>query len=158
MLRNVSLSSLLLLCIAFSLTGCTTLDPSRMTGMFGTAAKEPPPPQPSGPTIVVEFHSPESSKVEVKKLPLTDGMTIQDAVDQLRAGKHFRRCHIDLMRTAPQSTEPHKMEIAWDNGKHRVAFSTNYALYPNDRIMIIEDTETVLDDMVNTLMGNKKKR
>lgn len=157
MMLKTSLSGLMMLGLALSLAGCATLDPARLgLGLAGSQATAPTPPR--GPMVAVEFHAADTKAIDVVPLPLTPNMTVQEALDQARASKRFRRLGIDLMRNANQTGEPHKMAIAWDNGKKRVAFSTNYALHPNDRIMVTENTDTALDDMVAKIMGNPKKK
>lgn len=139
--------------------GCTTMDLTRLTegGAFGTKPPQNAAVAPGSPMVAVEFHS-ASSKVQVVNVPLEEGMTVQDLVAKTKAGKHFRRVDIDLMRVHQQSGEPHKMTIAYDNGKDRVSHSTNYALYPNDRLKVVQNPDTALDDMVNAVMGTKKKK
>jgi hypothetical protein len=109
------------------------------------------------PQVAVEFQS-ASGKVKRVPVPLEAGMAAQDAIDKTKAGKHFGRCDIDLVRPGTLSPEPVKMPLAWDNDRKRVAHSTNYALHPGDRIVVRENTSSALDDMLAKVMGQKKAK
>jgi hypothetical protein len=109
------------------------------------------------PTITIEFH-PASGKVKAQQVPLAPGMSAQDAIDQTKAGKHFHRSKLDLVRKSELAGDLHKMPLAWDNGKRRVAHSTNYDLHAGDRLMIREDTSNALDDLLAKLTGDRPKR
>lgn len=158
MIKACANLSAIVVLVALS-TGCVSLDLSGLTegGAFGAKPPKPTVP-PGGPMVTVEFHSAGASKVKAVQLPLEPGMTVQDAVDKAKAGKHFRRVTIDLMRTHAQSGEPHKMQIAFDDAKDQVAHSTNYSLHPNDRLMVTENTNTVIDDMLSSFLGRSTKK
>jgi hypothetical protein len=117
--------------------------------------------QPQAPpqTFAIEYR-PHGGKIKRVEFPLEPDMTVQDAVDQHKIGRYFRRESIDVMRPIPESREPLKMAIAWNGGKSRVAHSTNYALHPRDTILVTEDTTTVIDDMLESINPAKsgKKR
>ena len=70
-----------------------------------------------------------------------------------RRFERFRRIKLQLVRAAPRGRSIHKLDVAWDRGKKRVPPSHDYAIHPNDRLMVIEDTSTVIDDMLARLTG-----
>jgi hypothetical protein len=123
---------------------------------FGGTAPAETADQAGLPTAMVEFH-PSEGKVQATAIPIEPGMTVQDAIEKLSAGKYFRRSNVILVRKS-DSGEPFKMPVAWDKVQRRVADVNNYALHPRDRILVKEDTSTVVDDMFAKVMGKKKKK
>lgn len=138
-----------------ALCGCTSLTSWTLPGgeaVAPAAAAFPPPAM-----IAIEYH-PDGGKVKVVDVPLEPGMTIQDALEKTGAHKKFRRSFIDLQRT-PKGGLPHKMAIEFKSGQ--ISHASNYDLHPNDRIIVTEDTSTIVDDMIAKYLGGpgpKKKR
>jgi protein involved in polysaccharide export with SLBB domain len=94
--------------------------------------------------------------VKVEELPLEEGMTVGDALEKAKANKRFRRATVDIQRTHNGIT--HKMPVDFSNGNHRVSHSTNYALHPRDRVLVTEDTSTIVDDLMQKVLGTSPKR
>ncbi|HTN74014.1 MAG TPA: hypothetical protein VL096_02160 [Pirellulaceae bacterium] len=156
MSKSQSLICGTMLLVALASSGCATFDASRFS-LLGSAPQRPTI-APGSPTIRVEFQSASKETVQVAELPLEPGMTVQDAIDKTKAGKRFRRMSIDLMRVHAESGEPHKMAIAFDDAKNRASHSTNYALYAKDRLVVTENNETVIDDMLKSLLGSARQK
>lgn len=110
---------------------------------------------PPVPMIAVECHS-ASGKVKVEELPLEEGMTVSEALEKTKANKRFRRAFVDVQRTHNGNT--HKMPIDFNNGNNRVSHSTDYALHPRDRVMVREDSSTIVDDLMQKVLGTSPKR
>jgi protein involved in polysaccharide export with SLBB domain len=106
--------------------------------------------------IGVEFHGDEG-KVQIEEVPLEPGMTVDDALTKAKAHKKFRRIQVDLGRTQG-GQQPHKMAITYDNGKHHVSHTTNYALHPGDRVIVKKDNRTMMDDFMSSMLKKPKKR
>jgi hypothetical protein len=63
---------------------------------------------------------------------------------------------VELYRKFPQGGG-HRLDIEFDRTNHRIPAVANYAIHPNDRIVVTEDTSTVFDDMLGTLGGPLSK-
>ena len=106
--------------------------------------------QPAPASITVEIR-PAGKKAEMRQMPLTNGMRIQEALEQLGLVKRFRRMRILVMRAA--SGQRHKLEVKYDHTAHAVDPLYDYALHPGDHLVVIQDTATFIDDMLQNLTG-----
>jgi hypothetical protein len=143
---------ILVLVFLGGLSGCQTMN-AEFSNLFGeepsvTAA---PPASPDGPKFFVEFRD-DGRKPILVPVPLTDVLYVQQALEQTGALKRYRRAKIELYRQLPQGGG-HKLPIELDRGKRQVPTGSDYALHPNDRIVITEDTSTIVDDMLESLTG-----
>lgn len=133
--------------------GCAALKPgANSTSVADAASGAYPPPA----SFAIEY-KPSGGKSKVQEMPLEPGMTVGDAVAKTKAHKKFRRIQVDLQRT-PKNGMAHKMPIDFDNGSNKVGHSTNYDLHPNDRVIITEDTTTILDDLMSQYVPSAGKR
>jgi hypothetical protein len=107
---------------------------------------------PENPGFTVEFHA-SDARPQRLKLPLQEVTYIQGALEQSGALQRFARMKIHLYRRLPNRIGEHKLDIAFDRGKRRVEPSFDYAIRPGDRLVIIEDTSTALDDMLESVAG-----
>lgn len=139
-----------------SSVGCQSLD-TELSMLFGddpppAAAQQPQPAaQPSGQKFYVEFRE-DGRKPTLLAMPLTDVTYVQQALEQSGAIKKFRRAKIELYRQLPQGGG-HKLPVEFDRNNRRVPPGSDYALHPDDRIVVTEDNSTVLDDMLDRLGG-----
>jgi hypothetical protein len=98
-------------------------------------------------SYIVEIR-PENGKLQSVEKPLTDQTYIQTALDQTGASKKFKRASIEVFRPLPAGGW-HKMNLELDKDTHRVPPEFDYAVLPGDRIVVIEDSETILDDIMH---------
>lgn len=91
----------------------------------------------------------EGKKPEIKKLPLSEPTTVQATLVQNGLTKRFRRMNLDMGRVA--KGERHKLEMKYDHAKKMVNPLYDYAIHPGDHLVVIEDTSTVLDDMIESV-------
>ncbi len=131
--------------------GCTTLGISGSDTMdlVGESPETLSQPQKT-PSISVELR-PSGKKPEISQIPLTRGMLIQQALEQAGAVKRFRRMDVRLMRAARDQRQ--KLEVKYDHEKGGVNPLYDYALHPGDHVVAIEDTATILDDMLQSISG-----
>jgi hypothetical protein len=128
--------------VVIALSGCASLKLGKNDHPVADAAATYPPPA----TVAIEFTA-AGGKKKVQEVPIEKGTTVGDVLDKTKANRKFRRSTVAIQRTAPGGI-PHKMPIEFSNDSHRVGHSTNYDLHPNDRILITEDTSTILDDLI----------
>ncbi|MGE0756329.1 MAG: hypothetical protein AB7F89_02570 [Pirellulaceae bacterium] len=133
------------------LAGCQTLDANLGTLLGDTRAETPRSvtPDPGTPTYYIEFQ-PYQKKPILVAMPLNGVLYVQDALEQSGALKKFRRSQIEVFRQLPQGGG-HKIPVKFDRGKRRVDPGSDYSVHPNDRIVVTEDTSTILDDMLQSL-------
>ena len=136
--------------------GCqtTTAELSTVFGEPPAVAHSPAEASDDGPKYFIEFRD-DGRKPKLIPIPLASVTYVQQALEQSGAFKRYRRAKIELYRQLPQGGG-HKLPIEYDRGERRVPSGSDYALHPNDRIVITEDTSTIVDDMLETLGGPAK--
>lgn len=109
------------------------------------------PPAIAGPKYQVEFRE-KGKQPQLAQLALPDVLYVQQALEQSGALGRFRRMKIEIYRHLPDGGG-HRLDIPFDRAKRRVPPAGDYAIHPNDRIVVTEDTSTVVDDMLESLGG-----
>jgi hypothetical protein len=77
---------------------------------------------------------------------------VQDALEQSGAGKKFKRFDLELYRPLPGGRW-HRMALEYDRSNRRVPAENDYALSAGDRLIVIEDTSDIFDDIAKTVLG-----
>jgi hypothetical protein len=95
---------------------------------------------------------PASGKAEALPQPLTDHICVQEALEKSGAAKKFKRFELELYRPLP-GDRWHRMVLEYDRSNHRVPAETDYALQPGDRLMVIEDTSDIFDDLAQQVLS-----
>lgn len=88
---------------------------------------------------------------EAKEQPLSGHLTIQQALVETRANKRFDRFTLELARPLPDGRR-HRMTVDYDRTNKCVDPAFDYAILPGDRIIVVEDTTTLIDDMLDRAM------
>ncbi len=133
--------------------GCSTLEQQYdmfLAGSGETALETPPALPPDLPTATVVMVASGEQPVSAP-LPLHEIVYIQQALEMTGLDSRFRRMKLELFR--PLEAGNHRLDIRYDRDEHRVASEYDYALRPGDRLVVTEDTSTVLDDMLGSLAG-----
>lgn len=133
-----------LVCVAasFAATGCTIFsEPQR------PIAKSLPP---GTPTYTVVFRV-EGSKPKAVKLPLADTTYLNDALKQAGAANVFSTMKVQIVRKVPGQLQPLKLRAAWDKKAGRVSAESDYAVHPDDHIVVMDDSVGMLDQMLGTI-------
>jgi hypothetical protein len=134
-------------------SGCQTVN-SELAMLFGDApsaqvAEQAEAAAADAPKFYIELRE-SGNKPQLAKLPLPDVLYIQQALDQSGATRQFRRMKVELYRQLPGGGG-HMLPVEFDHANRRVPPGKDYAIHPNDRLVITEDTSTVLDDMLGNL-------
>ncbi|MCU0878634.1 MAG: hypothetical protein MUF06_12685 [Pirellulaceae bacterium] len=90
-------------------------------------------------------------KSEAKEQPLAGHLTIQQALVETKANKRFDRFTLELVRPLPDGRR-HRMTVDYDRTNKCVDPAFDYAILPGDRIIVVEDTTTMIDDMLDRAM------
>ena len=133
--------------------GCQTVN-TELAMLFGEAPPAQVSEQPSAPTddspkFYVELRT-DGRNPKLMQFPATDGMLVQQALEQSGAVQKFGRMKLELYRKLPGGGG-HKMDIKFDHLKDRIPPGEDYAIHPGDRLVVTEDKSTVLDDMLGSL-------
>lgn len=127
-------------------SGCASLDLSVLS-----FAEKPAKPAigPDTPTYFIELHG--SGKPQRATMPLTGPTLVGDVIGNMRGNIPFARYKAIIVRQTAKG--PHKMPIYWENDRSgMVAHPSNYAVHPNDRVIIAQNNNTYLDDLMNKAM------
>ncbi|PHR99110.1 MAG: hypothetical protein COA78_25415 [Blastopirellula sp.] len=116
-------------------------------------------PAPQGPPkmVLVEF-VPSKGATEFKKMPLYGPMTVQQIIEQSGATAKFKRLDVAVSRL-PQypGGAPQKLISQYDHVNKKVPMSHDYFLQPGDRIVIVENTSGVFDDLFGATLNPIRK-
>ncbi len=155
-----ALTVLALVCVILACglsTGCATFGDSSAFKLPGTSG-----PDGADPTAAPQEHctvvlQPGRGEQDVVQVPLTGGATVQTALDQSKATRKFRRMEIYVLRKPPsrgnRPSQVQKMNVEFNRKRRRVDAEYDYALYPNDRVVVQEDMTTIIDDTVEAVAG-----
>src|SRR5262245_38315954 len=131
--------------ILSSFVGCSMFKEQASPKLSAEVKPGPAPDAPPAAKYVVEIR-PEKGKPQSVEKTLADQTYIQTALDQTGAGKKFDRANIEVFRPLPNGGW-HKMNLELDKDTHRVPPEYDYAVLPGDRIVVIEDPTTIIDDI-----------
>ena len=141
--------SFTLLAMLVSLTGCSMLPhvESEQSLDEGEAASDPPASiNDPRPHVRVEFHE-EGEKPKLGILPVSDEpLFISDALKEVQARKRFSRFTAEVYRPGPKGYQ--RMAVQLDNRYRSVPPQYDYALHPNDRLIIMRDSSTSVDNLL----------
>jgi len=153
--RHVALFALLPLGVLL-LTGCSTVTASRSTLMdvLGGEAGQPAAAVVPKCSIIIRA---ENTKPQTIQMPITGPLHVQDALDFAKAGKRFRRMNVHVLRhVAPNGDSAGgmvKINVRFDRGEKRVSVDTDCQLREGDRVVVVEDSTTALDDAIQKFTG-----
>jgi hypothetical protein len=144
--------------LAVSLAGCSAAQKEEPSGgnvvtqwLTGEEPKTAES-EPTGPTYTVEIRRPGYS-TQFVRMPHEGETHLQDALEKSGAAKKLKRMELHVMRTPPQGGMRQRMTADYDAAEKRVAWESDYALYPGDHVVVIEDTSSEFDDMINRFLG-----
>jgi hypothetical protein len=100
---------------------------------------------------------PKSGKPEHIERSLSEPLTVQQALEQSGGLKKFRRVEIELVRQLP-SGGVHTIPCEFDRSTRRINPEFDYALMPGDKVVVKEDSSTIIDDMLQSAGGGLGRR
>ncbi|MGY8768370.1 MAG: hypothetical protein ACKVH8_08085 [Pirellulales bacterium] len=107
--------------------------------------------------VLVEF-VPSKGATEFKKVPLRGPMTVQQIIDHTGASARFKRIDVAVSRLPEYpGAAPQKLVSTYDHAKKQVPMSHDYSLRPGDRIVLVENTSGVLDDLFGGTLNPIRK-
>lgn len=141
---------LLGVCVACAVasSGCAAL-PS--LPVFLADQEVPPPAEiPAGqPTIKLQV-TPHRGDMQRHRIPLSSGMLVEEVLVKAGLTRRFSNMEVSILRSLPDGKRIN-MDIHYDRAKNRVEPSYNYALLPDDLIMVDEIQHSPLDDLLDKI-------
>ncbi len=149
-MRITSLLTVTLLVAAF--TGCSMFQPrpepqlhAEVTPHGVEDGKLQPPP--GNFTVQIQ---PEGGQPVAKEQPLVGHLTMQQALENTRADKKFKKFKLSLHRPLPDGRW-HKMVVRYDRDQKHVDPEFDYTVQSGDRLIVVEDTTTILDEALDAI-------
>jgi hypothetical protein len=115
----------------------------------------------SAPNAKAEVLPTESCSVEVHgeygkprkfTMPVSADTRAQNIVEA--AGVRYRRMNVFILRPAPRNPDQTvKLVCHYDPAEHSITYDTDYAVLAGDRVIIQQDSSTVVDDLVEGVLG-----
>jgi hypothetical protein len=139
------LSVLGLAAILSCFVGCSMFKDQTTPKLAAEVTPGPAPDAPPPAKYVIEVRE-EKEKPKVVEKTLAEPIHIQTALEQSGAIKKFERCDIEVYRPLPAGGW-HKMKLEFDRDSKRIPPEYDYAILPGDRIIVTEDTTTIIDDI-----------
>jgi len=131
--------------ILSGLTGCSMFREKPIPKLGAEVTPGAATPASSAAKFTIEIQ-PSKGKPQAVEKQLTDQVHVQTALEQSGALKKWKRVVVKIYRPLPKGGW-HKMDLEFDRESHRVPPEFDYAILPGDRIIVIEDTSTVFDDV-----------
>lgn len=131
-------------------TGCSLFQPQVSPQLTAEVTTGDAAPINEPGSMIVEIR-PDGAEPKRTEVELTEPLHVQDAMEKTGAAKKFRRCFVDLLRPLPDG-RLHRMSLEFDRDNKRVPPEFDYAVLPGDRLVITENTENVVDDVMNAAM------
>jgi len=136
--------------VAAGNSGCSTFHPRQLDVLHLFGPRRPKPPAEGEPAYTVLL-VPASGTPQSFRMPADEPVTVQEALEQSGAMHEYARQEIFLERTIPGAGKSHRMNVSFDRATQAVAAENDYAIYPGDRLIVKEDTSTILEDSLEAL-------
>ena len=104
--------------------------------------------------FVLEYRGKRTSG-EMKKYPLAGHVTVQQALEQAGLTKKLATCDLTLIRTVPGTQRRHKMKLDYVQRGRQVSPEHNYALHPNDHLVIAHASQNPIEAMLPGVLTSK---
>ena len=86
------------------------------------------------------------------RMSLKEATHVQKVLEQTGLVKEFRNMDINLSRKLDDGTR-HKLEVHYDAKRKQVVSAFDYALHPDDLLVVRQDSSTSFDEMLKKLAG-----
>ncbi len=131
--------------LAITLSGCTSLSSLSNGSVPPTTAK-------SAGSYRVEMLS-AFGKKSVYTGQLTEPTTVQMALNESGAIEKFRNLDVAILRVVSETGQALRMDVRFDPKEDAVAPEHDYAILPNDRIVVQPKSDNILDKMLESIAG-----
>ena len=132
-------------CLILLATGCGTIPL--------TPDNFEPPIQSESAGIYEVYMKPQFGKPSVFKGEIDGPITVQTALERSGATSKFRGMDITLMRVVEENGRGLKLPVDYQGNKKMVRTEQDYAIHPNDRLIIKPKSNSPLDGVIDSLLG-----
>lgn len=87
----------------------------------------------------------------IETVTLTGPMTVDDVLKQAKATRAFRTIEVEIRRRSAESNQMIKLPVTYDTRNRRVNYEQNYAILPNDRIIVRSGEVSPFADLLGNL-------
>ena len=131
-------------------TGCSTLPLAQSQALptAATAATE------SQGVYEVQMQG-AFAKTSVSRGVIDGPITVQTVLQRSGALKKFRNMDITLLRIVKENGQPLKLPVDFIPAKKTIRPEQDYAIHPNDRILIVSRSNNTIDKIVDTVTNNR---
>ena len=143
--------------VVSTMAGCASLGTPKPDARAELSQSGTPAPDTANTPTVNLIFQPENGRPERLEQALTDATTVQQMLVQSGSFKKYRRIEVEIDRPLPGGGF-HKIPCEYDRETRQINPESDYALMPGDRVIISEDTSTIIDDMMRAASGNLGKR
>jgi hypothetical protein len=138
------LETAVVLLAAALLSGCAALDTGAGTSLPVPVASDGT----QAPSITMEIRE-AGERPRIEQIVLDGDTTVQQSLEKANLVKKFRRMDIHIVRVVGDHRA--KMDVKYEHARAQVDPLYDYALYPNDHVIVQQVTKTALDDMLESL-------
>lgn len=105
------------------------------------------------PHVVMEVRL-ANEKRHVERIPIEadKAVFIQDLVQQAQLHKKIGALHISIMRPTDGGPPVH-LPLSTDSDGKATSMATNYAVYPGDHLIVVEDNESAVEKLIRGQLG-----
>jgi hypothetical protein len=105
---------------------------------------------PTAPTYTIEVRA-RGRKPKETQVVVQGNETVQSSIELVKANKLFRGLDVAVVRQSNQSHQEEILKVPYDRRKKKVDMMHDYAVLPGDRVMIVEDNTSFIDEMLDDL-------
>ena len=91
------------------------------------------------------------SKESISRGVIDGPITVQTVLERSGAIEKFRNMEITIMRVVKESGHGLRLPVDYQGGKKAVRPEQDYAIHPNDRILIESRSNNAIDKIVESL-------
>jgi hypothetical protein len=99
------------------------------------------------PRVILEVRG-EGKHLESIPLPVDRPMFIEDLVQEAKLHEHLGKLNISIMRSNGSNNPPIRLECGTDAKGKATHISSNYALLPNDHLIVIADQRSAFEKFI----------
>jgi hypothetical protein len=135
--------------VIVSATGCANL--GGLPGFSLGSNGEPAPISGPNGVCTVEVHG--RGKPNTTSVPLTAESRIQDVLEASGADRTFRKMKVHVVRQSPRNPEEKvRLSSQFDPKTNKISMATDYAVMSGDKIVVVEDKTTKLDETLGAML------
>lgn len=102
--------------------------------------------------VVIDSQWGDPQRLEI---PITERMTVQDVLAEADAIRRFGKIEVEVHRVSRQSRRMMKLPVNYETRERRVSYEQNYAILPNDRIVVRHAESSPLDSILGGMMPGR---